>query len=108
MGSSRQISTAIGGTCMCAEIIWDPEDAAIFRDLCRRTLGKDCVCEQGRPCPLKPVSADRVVKLLLSIRGASKAGDIPAMFASENALKQIAARLRAAKAQESTTMESTA
>jgi hypothetical protein len=51
-------------TCRKAQILWDPDNAKWFGELCRRTMG---MCEQDQPCPSLP--AEGWILLVSSHRG---------------------------------------
>jgi len=42
------------GTCPNADQLWDTEDVANYRDLCRSAFGRDWLCGAGQQCPLIP------------------------------------------------------
>jgi hypothetical protein len=42
--------------CVNPEILWEADLAARFRKICQDTLGRDCICEDGKPCPLDQIT----------------------------------------------------
>ena len=44
--------------CYAAELIYDEEKAARFRQICREMLGRDCVCQEGEHCALMGSALD--------------------------------------------------
>lgn len=54
MGNMIQDPGPETDTCPNADKLWDADDAANFRDLCRSAFGRDCLCEGGQQCPLIP------------------------------------------------------
>jgi hypothetical protein len=43
--------------CSNPEILWKADLAAKFHKICQDALGRDCICEDGKPCPLDQITS---------------------------------------------------
>jgi hypothetical protein len=53
------------GDCCAAELLWDDEKAEAFGQICQIAFARDCLCQEGEPCPLMA----RALKGVVNQRG---------------------------------------